>query len=87
MPHHLYTKQKNRKLNQSKSKCLKDVVNLYPSVPLDRSIQDIVDFLQEDHSELKKRIKLNLTNIHQLLELCLSECYFLFNNVIWTREN
>ena len=64
-----------------------DVVNLYPSVRLDRSIQVIVKFLQDDHAELKKRTKLNLTDIQQLLELCLSECYFLYNNVIWTLEN
>ena len=51
-----------------------DVVNLYPSVPLDRSIQVIVEFLQEDHEKLKKKAKLNLINIHQLLELCSSEC-------------
>ena len=61
------------------------VVNLYPSVPLDRSIQ--VKFFQDDHAKLKKRTKLNLTDIQQLLELCLSECYFLYNNVIWTLEN
>ena len=40
-----------------------DVVNLYPSVLLDRSIQVIVGFLQDDHTELKKRTKLNLTDI------------------------
>ena len=40
-----------------------DVVNLYPSVPPDRSIQVIVEFLQDDHVELKKRTKLNLTDI------------------------
>ena len=26
-------------------------------------------------------------DIQQLLELCLSECYFLYNNLIWTLEN
>ena len=26
-------------------------------------------------------------DIQQLLELCLSECYFLYNNIIWTLEN
>ena len=31
-----------------------DAVNLYSSVPLDRSIQVIVEFLWEDHAELKK---------------------------------
>ena len=64
-----------------------DVVNLYPSVPLDRSIQVTVRFLQDDHAELKMRTKLNLTDIQQLLELCLSECYFLYNNVIWMFES
>ena len=28
-----------------------------------------------------------MTDIHQLLELYLSECYFFYNNVIWTLEN
>ena len=64
-----------------------DVVKLYPSVPLDRSIQVIVGFLQDDHAELKMRTKLNLTDIQQMPELCLNESYFLYNNVIWMLEN
>ena len=40
-----------------------DAVNLYPSVPLDRSSQVIIEFLQDDHTKLKKRTKLNLTDI------------------------
>ena len=32
-----------------------DVVNLYPSAPLHRSVQVIVEFVQDDHTELKKR--------------------------------
>ena len=63
-----------------------DVVNLYPSVPLDRSIQVIIEILHDDFTELKKRTKLNLTAV-QHLELCLRERYFLYNNVIWTLEN
>ena len=63
------------------------VVNLYPSVPLDRSIQVIVEFLRDDLAKLKKRTKLNLTDIQQLQEVCLSECCFLYDNVIWTLEN
>ena len=43
-----------------------DVVNLYVSVPLDRSIQVIVEFLQDDDAELKKRTKLYLTDIQNL---------------------
>ena len=78
---------KDWKIEPTEIQVFYDVVNLYPSVPLDRSIQVIVEFLQDDHAELKKRTKLNLTDIQQLLELCLSECYFLYNNVIWTLEN
>ena len=78
---------KDWKIEPTETQVSYDVVNLYPSVPLDRSIQVIVEFLQDDHAELKKRTKLNLTDIQQLLELCLSECYFLYNNVIWTLEN
>ena len=36
---------------------------------------------------MKKRTKSNLTDIQQFLELCLSECYFPYNNVIWNLEN
>ena len=63
---------KDWKIEPMKSKYL--TINLYPSVPLDRSIQVIVEFLQDDHAELKKRTKLDLTDIQQLLELFLSEC-------------
>ena len=31
-----------------------DVVNLYPSVPVDGSIQVIIKYIQENHTELKK---------------------------------
>ena len=83
----MYTKQKTEKIELNEIQVSYDVVNLYPSVPLDRSIQFIVEFLQDDHAELKKRTKLNLADIQQLLELCLSESYFLYNNVIRTLEN
>ena len=73
---------KDRKIEPNETQVSYDVVNLYPSVPLNRSIQVIAEFLQDDHAELKKRTKLNVTDIQQLLELCLSEFYFLYNNVI-----
>ena len=78
---------KDWKIEPTEIQVFYDVVNLYPSVPLNRSIQVIVEFLQDDHAESKKRTKLNLTDIQQLLELCLSECCFLYNNVIWTLES
>ena len=64
-PDYLYGKQKNGKSNPLKSKYLHDVVNLYLAVPLDRSIQVIIEFFKEDHAELKKRLNLNLTDNHQ----------------------
>lgn len=46
---------------------------MYPSVPLDKSIQVTTEILQEGHAELKKKTKLNITDIGQLPKLCLSE--------------
>ena len=60
------------------------VVNLYPSVSLDKAIHVIVKYLQQnDFNNVKRRTKLTLVDMHQLLELCLSECYFLYKNLIW----
>ena len=59
------------------------VANLYPSARLYRSIQVIVEFLQDDYAEWRNKTKLNLTDIQHFLELC----YFLYNNVIWTLES
>ena len=87
IPHRLYTKEKGWKVEPTKIQVSYDVVNLYPSVPLDIPIQVIVKFLQEIHAELKKKTKLNLTDIYQLLELRLSKFYFVYNNAIWTLEN
>ena len=64
-----------------------DVVNLYPSVPLDKAIDVIVEYLENDFNNVKRRTKLTLVDIHQLIELCLSECYFLYNNLIWKLYN
>ena len=59
-----------------------DVVNLYPSVPLDKAIDVIVEYLKSDFNNVKRRTKLTLVDIHQLIELCIGECYFLYNNLI-----
>ena len=64
-----------------------DVVNLYPTVPLDIAVSVIVEYLKNDFNNVKRRTKLTLINIHQLIELCVSECYFLYNNIIWKSYN
>ena len=64
-----------------------DVVNLYPSVLLDKAIDVIVEYLKNDFNNVKRRTKLTLVDIHQLIELCVIECYFLYNNLIWKLYN
>ena len=52
-----------------------DVVNLYPTVPLKKATDAVLDLLSKD-DDLKSRTKLSLLELKQLLELCLSKCYF-----------
>ena len=58
-----------------------DVVNLYPSVPLKKATEAVLDLLRKD-SEFKNHTKLTISEIKQLLELCLSKCYFIWNSEI-----
>ncbi|XP_065680493.1 ankyrin-1-like [Hydra vulgaris] len=58
-----------------------DVIALTP-IPIDKAIPVIIDILNNDKEDLANRTKLTLTDIHQLIELCLSQCYFLYKNVI-----
>ena len=64
-----------------------DVVILYPSVRLDKAIDDMVDYPKNDFNNVKRRTKLILVDIDQLIELCVSECYFLYNKLIWKLYN
>ena len=54
-----------------------DIVNLYPSVPINKALDVLVDQLNTDKDGLMKRTKLCLKDIYELAELCLSKCYFL----------
>ena len=49
-----------------------DVVNLYPSVPVDKAINVFIGTLNHDKEHLKERTNLTLTDIHKLMELCLT---------------
>ena len=64
-----------------------DVVNLYPSVPIKESIDVLISQLEEDREDLKNHTKLRINEIKELLELCLSKCYFLYNGEIHKLEN
>ena len=60
-----------------------DVTNLYPSIPIDKAIDVIPQQLSEDYEDLKARTNLTLVDIQHLIGVCLSEYYFLWDNVIW----
>ena len=64
-----------------------DVVNLYPSVPVDKAINVLIDTLNNDKEHLKERTKLTVTDIHKLTELCLSRYYFLYENNLRLFQN
>ena len=64
-----------------------DVTNLYTSITIDKAIDVILQQLSEKYEDLKTRTKLTLVDIPQLIELCVSECYFLWGNVIWNLLN
>ena len=63
-----------------------DVVNLYPSVPVNEATNIIIEILSTD-PDLKNRTKLNLNDIKELIELCLSKCYFLWEDKIYLMNN
>ena len=66
-----------------KSKCL----NLYPFVPINKAHNVLIDQLNNGKDDLIKRTKLCLKDIYELAELCLSKCYFLWNNQIRILKN
>ena len=64
-----------------------DIINLYPSIPMDKAIAVLIDTLNNDLDDLNTRTKLTLTDIHKLTELCLSKSYFLYENKIRLLQN
>ena len=74
-------------IDQNEVQVSYDVVNLYPSVPIDKSIDVILGQLKNDYEDFRRRTKLTLKDIHLLIELCVSECYFIWDNFIWKLLN
>ena len=64
-----------------------DVVNLHLSVPIDEAVTATIEMSINDIDGLRKRAKLTLTDIHKLIELCLSTGYFIFDNRMRILEN
>ena len=61
-----------------------DIVNLYPSVLINKALDVLIDQLNNDKDDLIKSIKLCLKDIYELAELGLRKSYFLWNNEIRT---
>ena len=72
---------KNWEISPTEVQVSYDVVNLYPSIPLKRATKVIIDLLKQDE-DLNRRTKLKIPEIKTLIELCLSKCYFLWNEEI-----
>ena len=63
-----------------------DIVDLYPSVPLKEATDIILDTLIKD-KVYEQKTKLTITKIKILIDLCLSRCYFLWDNKIYALQN
>ena len=64
-----------------------DVVALYPSVPVQKAINNLMDILKDDIEDLKTRTVFQLKHIKQLIEVCLYKAYFLYDNQIHCLED
>ena len=52
-----------------------------------KAINVLEDTLNNDKKHLKERTKLTFTDIHKLTELCLSKCYFWYENNLRLFQN
>ena len=84
---HLFRKLRHEKIEPDGIQDSYDVTNLYPSITIDKAIDAILQQLSKNYEDLKKRTKVMLVHIQQLIELCVIECNFLWENVIWNLLN
>lgn len=64
-----------------------DVVALYPSVPVKKAIDNLMDMLQNDYDDFKTRTILKLKHVKELMEVCLYKSYFLWDKQIHSLED
>ena len=64
-----------------------DVVALYPSVPVKKAIENLMNMIENDYEDFKTRTILKLEHVKQLIEVCLYKSYFLWNNEIHCLED
>ena len=54
-----------------------DIIKPYPSVPINKALEVLINQLNNDKDDLMKRTKLCLKDIYEPAQLCLRKCYFL----------
>ena len=81
----LVNEAKSWKISPTETQVSNDLVK--PSFPLDKTLDVIVEYLKKNLNNAKRRTKLTLVDIRQLIELCVSECYFLYKILIWKSCN
>ena len=59
-----------------------DVVALYPSVPIKKGINNLINVLRNDIDDFQTRTMFKIKHIKELIEVCLYKSYFLWNNQI-----
>ena len=80
-------KAKNWSIAENEIQVSYEVVALYPSVPIKKAIDVIMQLLQEDWEDVSTSTKLTIEDIRKLLDLCLSTCYFFLENDFYTVED
>ena len=84
-PHHVNSTQdfveQAKHITLAPGECLSsyDVSALFTSVPVDPALKIIKDILEKDHT-LKERIVIKVSDIFLLLEFCLKNTYFSFQD-------
>ena len=56
-------------------------------MPISRSVEVVMDLVSDNYDEISQRTKLSVPDIGKLLKLCLSKCYFLWDDKIFVIED
>ena len=60
-----------------------DVVALYPSIPIQKATITMLELLKNDFDDFKRRTVFTLIHIKMLINLCMENSYFLWNDNIY----
>ena len=54
---------------------------------ISKAVTVIIEILNNDIDDLQKLLRLTITDMYKLIELCLSTNYFIFDNLVHILEN